>query len=501
MSRLPFDPAKMQGNAPIPPGRRGGGEGGDGGDAALTVSQLAARIDASVRTATPSSVRVAGEVSGFSDRTHWYFSLKDEEAVISCVMWGSVAKRAGFTPAHGQQVVCRGRVEFYTPGGRVSFVVEKIEPVGEGAREQALRRLIEEVRALGWLDPARKRVLPAMPRRLGVVTSIQGAAWQDVIATARKRCPGVSLLVLDVRVQGEAAAGEVAAGVRYMGTHAGSLGIDALLVTRGGGSAEDLWAFNDREIARAIVECPVPVVAAIGHETDTSLAELVADERAATPTQAAMRLIPDARSLARQVDSVLLRARSAGAGALRDSTRRAADARRALRAAHASLLSARRGDLARLAERLSHASPRAVHARTLARVEGSMARLHAGARRKSADPTPHDLLRRAERGVRTSLTTGRQRHIGALDRLEALSPLAVLERGYSLTTSTEGRVVTTPKDAPPGSVLVTRLREGSLTSIVSRDAMTPPAPQAPPPPRPGRTRRPRPDTGPGLFGP
>lgn len=488
----------MQGNAPPPPGRR---EVGEGGDATLTVSQLAARIDASLRTATPASVRVVGEVSGFSDRTHWYFSLKDEEAVISCVMWGSVAKRAGFTPAHGQQVVCRGRVEYYAPGGRVSLVVEKIEPVGEGAREQALRRLIEEVRALGWLDPARKRPLPAMPLRVGVVTSIQGAAWQDVIATARRRCPGVGLLVLDVRVQGEAAATEVAAGVRYLSTHAGELGLDALLVTRGGGSAEDLWAFNDREIARAIVECPVPVVAAIGHETDTSLAELVADERAATPTQAVMRLVPDASALARQVDSVLLRARAAGVGSLRDATRRAADARRSLRAGQASLLATRRGRLASLGERLSHASPRAVQARTLARVEAALADLHAGARRRAADSAPRDLLRRAERGVRTALAAAGQRQTGAVDRLEALSPLAVLERGYSLTTNTEGRVMTTPKDAPPGSVLVTRLRDGSLTSVVSADALTPPSPQAPPPPRPGRSRRVRPDTGPGLFGP
>lgn len=487
----------MQGSAPPPPGRS---EGSDGGDAALTVSQLAARIDASLRTSTPTSVRVVGEVSGFSDRTHWYFSLKDEEAVISCVMWGSVAKRAGFTPAHGQQVVCRGRVEYYAPGGRVSFVVEKIEPVGEGAREQALRRLIEEVRALGWLDPARKRALPPMPRRIGVVTSIQGAAWQDVIATARKRCPGVGLLVLDVRVQGDAATGEVAAAVRYMGSHARALGIDALLVTRGGGSAEDLWAFNDRDIAKAIVECPVPVVAAIGHETDTSLAELVADERAATPTQAAMRLVPDARALARQVDSVLLRARAAGAGAMREATRRAADARRAMRAAHASLLAARRGELARLGERLSRASPGAVHARTLARVEAAFARLHAGVRRMAADPAPRDLLRRAERGLRTTLARAGQRHMSALDQLGALSPLAVLERGYSLTTNTEGRVVTAPKDAPAGSVLVTRLRDGSVTSVVSSDAVTPPAPQAPPPPRTGRSRRKGPDAGPGLFG-
>lgn len=498
MSRLPFDPSRMQGNAPPPPRGRDEGEAGDG---ALTVSQLAARIDASLRTATPTSVKVVGEVSGFSDRTHWYFSLKDEEAVISCVMWGSVAKRAGFTPAQGQQVVCRGRVEYYAPGGRVSLVVEKIEPVGEGARDQALRRLIEELRALGWLDPARKRPLPAMPRRVGVVTSIQGAAWQDVIATARKRCPGVGLLVLDVRVQGEAAAKEVATGVRYMSAHASALGIDALLVTRGGGSAEDLWAFNDREIARAIVECPVPVVAAIGHESDIALAELVADERAATPTQAVMKLVPDARALARQVDSVLLRARAAGAGALRDAARRATDARKSLRAGETSLLATRRGRLASLGERLSQASPRAVQARTLARVEGALADLHAGARRRAADPAPRSLLRRAERGVRTSLATAGQRQTAALDRLEALSPLAVLERGYSLTTNTEGRVVTTPKDAPAGSVLVTRLRDGTLTSVVSPDALTPPSPQAPPPPRPGRSRRARPDTGPGLFGP
>ncbi|MCE7975325.1 MAG: hypothetical protein DYG92_13540 [Leptolyngbya sp. PLA1] len=150
---------------------------------------------------------------------------------------------------------------------------------------------------------------------------------------------------------------------------------------------------------------------------------------------------------------------------------------------------------------MSDASPRAVHARTLARVEAALARLHASARRKAADSTPRDLLRRAERGARASLATARQRHTSALDQLGAVSPLAVLERGYSLTTGTDGRVVTTPKDAPAGSVLVTRLREGSLTSVVSPDALTPPSPQAPPPPRPGRSRRANPGIGPGLFGP
>src|SRR5690606_19502471 len=185
------------------PPRDGGGTQTprDGGAtrAPLTVSDLAARITRALDT-LPQTIRVVGEVSGFTDRTHWYFALKDDSAVVNAVMFAPKARRAGFALKNGIQVVATGRIEFYRPQGKVTLIVERLEPVGAGARDLALRQLIEEVRALGWLDDARKRPLPTMPRRIGIITSRNGAALQDVLDTLRRRCSAVEVALIDVRV-------------------------------------------------------------------------------------------------------------------------------------------------------------------------------------------------------------------------------------------------------------------------------------------------------------
>lgn len=435
----------------------------------LTVSELADRVDASLRVGLPNAVSVAGEVSGFRERTHWYFDLKDANAVVNCALFASGQRRVGFIPRDGQQVVARGRVEFYARGGKVTFLVEHLEPAGAGPLELAFRRLCEELKALGWFAPERKRRLPTFPRRVAVITSRSSAALQDVLVTMRQRCPAVDVLVADVRVQGDRAAPEIAAAIRHIGSRAGELGVDAIIVTRGGGSAEDLWAFNERIVAEAIVRCPVPVVAAIGHETDTTIAELVADERCATPTQAAMRLTPDRSALDRQVASVsrrlalqvrqLLRyeeQRLAGFAqhplltdpheiVVRAGERLAGHARRLNAAAETRVVRAR-ASLDRARGGLDRNRPTAIHSRLLSRLATLAARLGAGG---------SETLR-----SRRASLDGAHRH------LAAVSPVRVLERGYSVTITENGRIVKSKKDVKAGQKLRTHVADGSFGSIV-----------------------------------
>jgi exodeoxyribonuclease VII large subunit len=481
MARLPFDPSKMSvakdppASAPV-------------GDVTLRVSELAARIDGALRGVFPAAVRVVGEISGFRDRTHWYFDLKDEGAVVSCAMWQGQAKKVGFTPSNGQQVVVRGRLEFYAPGGKVTLVCDRIEPVGAGALELAYRALLEEIRGLGWTAVERKRAVPRFPRKVAVVTSRSAAALQDVLVTMRKRCCSVGVVVADVRVQGQGAAAEVAGAIRTINLHRERLGVDAILVTRGGGSMEDLWAFNDKELARAIVESELPVVAAIGHETDTTIAELVADERCATPTQAAMRLTPDGAALGQQIESMsrrlagLVRARIETAQQHVTSAARSsamADPHAILERLHARVdaaarthVAAGREMLARGAARVDAAQgvvmahrPKAVYAASVLRLEGLEVRMreawHArvDAARVDADAERlGDVMDARLRDCVTGLAAA-ERHIAAVN------PNAVLERGYTLTRLGDGTLVREPRDVGAGAKLRTTTAKGDVWSV------------------------------------
>jgi len=509
MGRLPFDPAKMSvsKDAPSPRSESGGTQGtprsesggtqgetrlGEAGHQSQTlrVAELAARIDGALRGVFPSAVRVVGEISGFRDRTHWYFDLKDESAVVSCAMWQGQARKAGFLPKNGQQVVVRGRLEFYAPGGKVTLVCDRIEPVGAGALELAYRALLEEIKGLGWTAVERKRPVPRFPRKVAVVTSRSAAALQDVLVTMRKRCCSVGVVLADVRVQGQGAAAEVADAIRSINAHRERLGVDAILVTRGGGSMEDLWAFNDKELARAIVESALPVVAAIGHETDTTIAELVADERCATPTQAAMRLTPDGAALEQQVQSMsrrlagLARQKIEGATQQVNSAARSsamADPHAILERLHARVDSAARAHmaagrdvLARATARVESAQgvvmahrPKAVHAASTLRLEGLEARLkeawHARVDAARVDGNAErlaDVIDARMRDCATGLAVA-ERH------LAAVNPNAVLERGYTLTRLEDGTLVREPGQVDAGARLRTTTAKGDVWSVAA----------------------------------
>lgn len=248
-------------------------------------------------------VDVEGEVSrpNQSSNGHIYFTLKDDRAQLPCVIWRSAAQRMSFALEHGQQVIASGDIQVYPPHGKYQLIVKSVQIAGEGALQQAFEQLKNKLMQEGLFDSTHKKKLPPFPAKAGVVTSATSAALQDMISTLKQRYPMLNLLVYHASVQGDNAAPEIVRGINYF---AGMDDLDALIVGRGGGSLEDLWPFNEEAVARAIFSCPVPVISAVGHETDFSISDFVADVRAATPTQAITLLTPDINDLRYQTDEL-----------------------------------------------------------------------------------------------------------------------------------------------------------------------------------------------------
>jgi exodeoxyribonuclease VII large subunit len=505
MGRLPFDPSRML-------ARNGGAspaESAKKNTSHITVAQLAGLIDRTLKDHLPTGLKVIGEVGRFTPRTHWYFDLKDAEAVISCVMWQSAARKAMFQPRAGQQVVVTGRIEFYAPQGRSQFIADKIEPVGEGALDLAFKALCEELKALGWFDDSRKRPLPLMPRKVAVVTSRTGAALQDVLDTFARRSPCVDIALVDVRVQGDGCASQVARAIRWLSREYERLGIDVILVTRGGGSLEDLWAFNERIVAEAIVESRIPVIAAIGHETDTTIAELVADVRGATPTQAAMRIAPESSAIARQLRSTGLRLASIldrqirlDRERLRSATRHSAfadpmrivdqkadeltGAARDIRHAADARLRSARARLDALALRLERYRPEFIYARRDSELRTLAEALRAVIIARLRPERLRILHHKMQSSIDCSVREHALRISGLARSLELVGPRSVLARGYSLTLDSDGAPIRSTVQAVPGATVRTRVLDGSFTSVVSGDA---PVTAPLPPPRAAKPRR------------
>jgi exodeoxyribonuclease VII large subunit len=247
------------------------------------------------------NVDVEGEVSRpkFSANGHVYFTLKDARAQLPCVMWSSSVQRLNFRPEHGQQLQLSGDIQVYAPHGKYQLIVKQARQAGLGALQQAFERLKKKLEQEGLFNPATKKILPAYPRKIGIVSSLQAAALQDIIDTFRKRYRLAELLVHHAAVQGVQAAPQICRALQHLGQREE---LDAIILTRGGGSLEDLWAFNEESVARAIYACPLPVVSAVGHETDFCISDFVADVRAATPTQAVALMVPDINDLKFQVE-------------------------------------------------------------------------------------------------------------------------------------------------------------------------------------------------------
>ena len=390
----------------------------------LSVTQLTGRLKGVVEQ-NFADVWVAGEISNFSrpQSGHCYLTLKDDNAQLRAVIWRGTASRIKFDVHDGLEVVCRGRLDVYPPRGSYQLVIDQLQPQGIGALELALRKLREKLDREGLFDAERKRPLPTFPRRIGVVTSPTGAAIRDFLEVLRRRWSGVEVLIFPARVQGEGASEEIAAAIKQANRVKPAL--DVLVVGRGGGSLEDLWPFNEEAAVRAIASSRVPTVSAVGHEIDVTLADLAADVRALTPSEAAERVVPSSQEVKETMQGLQSRLQNA--------------------------LSMRANSLR---SRLDAIASRTVFARPLDNVNNLSRQVD-------------DLSSQLHAAVRLAVREQQNQLATLSGKLETLSPLGVLGRGYSLTQDeATGRLITTTKKLKPQQRLVTRLAEGAVISTI-----------------------------------
>ncbi|MBC8290247.1 MAG: exodeoxyribonuclease VII large subunit [Planctomycetes bacterium] len=389
---------------------------------------------------------VAGEISNCRPARsgHVYFTLKDEHAQIAAVVWRLTAERLKFQLKDGMEVVAMGPVEVYAARGNYQLIVEQLVPKGVGALETALRQLKEKLEKEGLFDRDRKRPIPRIPQRIALITSPTGAAVKDMLQVITRRWPAASVLLMPVKVQGEGAAAEIAYALRNVQRIPD---VDVVVTGRGGGSLEDLWAFNEEPVARAIAECPIPVVSAVGHEIDVSIADLVADVRALTPSEAGELVVPSCDELSAELMSVQNR--------LVAGLRRKAD--------HARL------QLDALASRRAMTNPQQM-VRQLAEQLDELADRISSAAKRRLENERHQLARQ-------------------VGQLEALSPLGVLSRGYSMTfraaegdasdpTAIRQSLLREAGEAAPGDRMLTYLNQGQIVSRV--ESVVPPESAASP---------------------
>ena len=436
----------------------------------LTVTELTADIR-SVLESGFAEVAVEGELSNCKlwHTGHLYFTLKDAGAQIRGVMFRSAVRSLKFKAEDGQHVVARGRISVYDAKGEYQLVCEAIEPQGLGALQLAFEQLKKRLEAAGLFDPARKRPLPVLPRKIGVVTSLDGAAIRDILSVLAKRYPQAHVVIRPARVQGEGAAQDVARGLQMI---ARVDGVDVVIVARGGGSIEDLWAFNEEIVARAIVACPVPVISAVGHETDVTIADFVADLRAATPSAAAERVVARRDEFVARIDR-----QGERLGAALDrrllvlrSRVHTLDSSRGLARVPATL--ALRGrHVGELAQHLRHAMTDTVRANTRRLVATQRALERHDPRRRLAETATRLTAGRAR--LNAAIDRRRSRDVARLGtlagRLDSLSPLAVLGRGYAVCwDATRTHVIRAATDVCAGDTVRVTLAEGELTCDVRK---------------------------------
>ena len=407
------------------------------------------RAVADVLQARFNPVAVRGEITGFSRASsgHCYFSIKDAQGQIRCAMFRRAASLLDFVPRDGELVELRGRLGVYEARGDLQLIVESLQRAGQGALFEQFLRLKARLEAEGLFDAVRKRALPLMPRGIGLVTSPSAAALHDVVTALRRRVPHLPVVLVPALVQGAGAAPSMCAALSTlyrMAEEEGGPPVDVILLVRGGGAIEDLWAFNDEQLARTIVQSPVPIISGVGHETDFTIADFCADLRAPTPTAAA--------ELVAQPRSVWLGALDLLTDRLQDGVQRHLDQRGqrldqlAARLGRPSGLAVREQQrLAQLAERMRHA--------TLLKLQ----QLTHNQKALEAD-FPQKLQR--------SLVDRHQRLERAALRLQLLDPRLVLQRGYALLSDAEGRTITSVHQAPPGTALQATLADGSLDLTV-----------------------------------
>lgn len=435
-----------------------------------TVSRLnrEARIALSAHFGT---IWVEGEVSNLATPAsgHLYFTLKDAEAQVRCAMFRGSGRLLGFKPANGDHVLARAQVGLYEPRGDYQLIVDLLEEAGDGALQRAFEALKKRLDAEGLFDPARKRPIPRFPACIGVVTSPTGAAIRDILTVLARRYPAASVIVFPAMVQGSEAPAEL---VRALQRADASGWCDVLLLARGGGSLEDLWAFNDESLARAIVACRTPVVTGIGHEVDFTIADFAADLRAPTPSAAAEAVTPDRIDLANRLQRLESQLRRSFLGRLERVQQRLDFVERRLQQCHPRQRLERQAQrLAELQHRLGRNTAIRLNLQRQ-RLQGLELRLvrHDPAQRVMNLGGKLDSLdSRLRRSASLTLERRNERLAALGQRLDTVSPLATLARGYSIALrAADGAIIHGWQDIQPGEMLCTRLAEGSLLSRVEK---------------------------------
>lgn len=388
----------------------------------ISVFELVNAFKEVVETALPPCT-VEGEISNCrkSPAGHWYLTLKDDQAEIGAVIWRTAAQRMRFEFKDGMKVLATGSLQVYVARGSCQFSIAKLMPQGIGELELAFRQLRDKLAAEGLFDADRKRPIPPLPKRIALVTSPTSAAVRDMIQVMTRRWPSANIVVVPVRVQGDLAADEIARALRYVHRIPD---VDLVITGRGGGSLEDLWCFNTEKVARAIAACRIPVISAVGHEIDVSIADLVADRRALTPSEAGELAVPSAQEFRDSLNATAVR--------MQRVLRNRLETQRLLLASYEN---------------------RGVMQRPMAIVDE---------RRLACD----DLGGRCLSAVQRLLERKQQGLSSAAASLQALSPLSVLARGYSLTQAESGQIVRDPLSIQPGDQLMTRVSGGLIRSTV-----------------------------------
>jgi exodeoxyribonuclease VII large subunit len=414
------------------------------------------------------SLWLEAEISNFARPSsgHWYFSLKDAAAQVRCAMFRQRNMLCTFTARDGQKVLVRARIGLYEPRGEYQLIVDHMEDAGLGALKRLFEELSAKLKQEGLFDAERKRPLPSLPRRIGIITSPTGAAVRDILHVLARRFPAAAVLIYPVPVQGASAAAEIVAALQIAGRRAEC---DVLILARGGGSLEDLWAFNDERLARAIVASPIPVITGIGHEIDFTIADFAADVRAPTPSAAAELVVPDA---AEWFDAFA----QLGARLRRGMRRRLEAHRERLRwlTGRAALVSptARLGVQAQRLDELEQCLVRALrrrlheHRERLRWLTGRAALVSPSTRLTQQQLRLENLNQRLYRAWRHALDSRGEKLVLLLRTLNAVSPLATLERGYAIVSVEGGEILRNAADVQPGTVVEVRLAQGGVRAKV-----------------------------------
>ena len=464
------------------------------GKAPLSVTALITRVKLALAEKFPQRVCVVGEISNLKAHSsgHLYFRLKDAGATIDAAMFRSAASRLKFRPADGMEVVVEGKVDVYDVRGQLQFYVESMTPKGAGALELAFRQLCQKLQTEGLFDPAHKVPIPRIPRAIGLVTSPTGAAIRDIRRTLWRRWPAAEVYLIPALVQGDGAAEDIARAVNLLDASAEKYEIDTIIVARGGGSLEDLWAFNEEVVARAIFASRTPVISGVGHEVDVTIADMVADLRAPTPTGAAEMAVPDKAEMSRHVSVLAGRLarrisdnhKEAGAALLsvmrsvvfrdpkhrlRTAIQRIDELSHRSDSALRSLLMRNRRKFEPLAQRLAALHPARLRERAAANLDKLISRLRwvlGGQSKHAGDALAKMAGRLGALHPRNRLELAQQKVAAIGRQLEAMSYRNVLSRGFSVTRGHDGKILRSAAQASAGERLETELADGKIQSTV-----------------------------------